>query len=298
MMGSVADAEDVLQETLIRAWGAFERYDEGRASLRTWMHRIATNACLNALESRRHRPLPSGLVPPVDGDAPMARGPDIPWLEPIPDAIFGGDPGDPAAALLARGALRLALVAAMQLLPPRQRAILILREVLELPATEVAEELGATVAAVNSGLQRARARVAEAGTTADEVMEPAEASHRALVDRYVAAFERGDVDTLRALLAEDAILEMPPFSIWLRGRDDYARFVARVFEMRGRDWRTVRTTANGQPAFAAYVRVEGGAYALHTLQVLAPSARGVTRTVVFQDARVLASFGLAPSLDP
>ncbi len=298
MMGSIADAEDVLQETWVRAWRAFERFDENRASLRTWLHRIATNACLNALEGRRHRPLPSGLgLPPTNGDAPIAPGADdIPWLEPIPDALFGASLTDPAEALLARGQLRLAVVAATQVLPPRQRAILLLREVLDLPASEVAEALETTVAAVNSGLQRARVQLSQAGVGPDDVLEPTDPERRALVEKYVTAFERADVGALRALLTEDAILEMPPFAIWLRGRDDYARFVERVFEMRGRDWRVIGTAANGQLAFAAYAGTAAGTRTLHTLQVLEVTRRGISGNVVFQDPRLMERFGLPATL--
>jgi RNA polymerase sigma-70 factor (ECF subfamily) len=300
MLGSVADAEDVLQETWVRAWQAFDRFDEQRASLRTWLHRIATNACLNALEGRRHRPLPSGLgLPPTTGDAPIQPGAeDIAWLEPIPDALFHATPRDPAEALLARGDLRLAVVAATQLLPPRQRAILLLREVLELPATEVAEALETTVAAVNSGLQRARAQLSEARIGAEDVLEPSAPERRALVERYVTAFERGDVAALRQLLTEDAVLEMPPLAIWLRGRDDYARFVERIFEMRGRDWRVRATASNGQLAFGAYAANGNGSHTLHTLQVLDVTPRGVSRNVVFQDARLMRRFGLPAAFEP
>ncbi|AKV00228.1 RNA polymerase sigma-70 factor [Labilithrix luteola] len=298
-MGSIADAEDVLQETWVRAWQAFDRFDEHRASLRTWLHRIATNACLNALEGRRHRPLPSGLgLPPTTGDAPLARGvDDIPWLEPIPDALFGTSSTDPAQALLARGHLRLAVVAATQLLPPRQRAILLLREVLDVPATDVAEALETTVAAVNSGLQRARAQLNDAQIGPDDVLEPTAPERRALVEKYVAAFERADIAALRELLTEEALLEMPPFAIWLRGRADYARFVERVFEMRGHDWRVAVTAANGQFAFAAYVASGNGTHTLHTLQVLDVTPRGISRNVVFQDPRLMQRFGLSPTFN-
>ena len=300
MLGSVADAEDLLQETLVRAWQAFDRFDEARASLRTWLHRIATNACLNALEGRRHRPLPSGLgLPPVRGDAPITRGvDDTPWLEPIPDALLvenSASVPDPVEALVSRGHLRLALVAATQLLPPRQRAILLLREVFDLPAAEVAETLDTTVAAVNSGLQRARSQMASAQLGPDEVLEPTAPERRALVDKYIAAFERADVAALRELLAEDAILEMPPLAIWLRGRDDYARFLERVFAMRGHDWRVALTAANGQLAFGAYAASGDGAHTLHTLQVLDVTDQGISRNVVFQDPRVMGRFRL-PSI--
>jgi RNA polymerase sigma-70 factor (ECF subfamily) len=298
MMGCIADAEDVAQDTWVRAWQAFDRFDEQRASLRTWLYRIATNACLNALEGRRHRALPSGLgLPPTSGGAPITPGADdIPWLEPIPDAFFRTSAPDPCEALLAKGHLRLAVVAATQLLPPRQRAILLLREVLDLPASEVAEALDTTVAAVNSGLQRARAQLNSAEALTESVLEPDAPERRILVDRYVEAFERADIAALRALLTDEAILEMPPLSIWLRGREDYARFVQRVFDMRGRDWRVSLTAANGQLAFAAYAASGDGAHALHTLQVLDLTARGISRNVVYQDPRLLARFGLSPRM--
>ncbi len=172
-----------------------------------------------------------------------------------------------------------------------------LREVLELSASEVAEALETTVAAVNSGLQRARAQLSQAGVGLDDVVEPSDPERRALVARYVAAFERADVAALRALLTEEAILEMPPFSIWLRGRDDYGRFIERVFELRGRDWRAVPVAANGQLGFAAYVGTGTGTRTLHTVQVLDVTRRGVSRNVVFfQDPRLIERFGLAPTL--
>jgi RNA polymerase sigma-70 factor, ECF subfamily len=296
MLGSVHDAEDLVQETLLRAWRAYDRFDEQRASLRTWLHRIATNACLTALEKRRRRPLPSGLGPPGDDpDAAFMPGLEVPWLQPIPDAMFGAD--DPAAVLVARGRLRLAMVAALQLLPPRQRAILILRDVLDWPAADVAEALGTTLAGVNSALQRARARLAESGVGEDQVDEPADPADRDLIDRYVAAFETADLAALNRLLTDDAILEMPPMLNWFTGRDAYGRFIARVFALRGTDWRMHPTAANGQPALAAYVRGDDGRYEAHSLQVLTISGSGISRNVVFFAPDMFATFGLASSLD-
>ena len=298
MLGSVHDAEDLLQETLLRAWRAFDRFDERRASLRTWLHRIATNACLTALETRSRRPLPSGLGAPTDDPGmPLAPADDVPWLQPLPDALVGADPNDPAAILLSRGTLRLALVAAMQSLPARQRAILILREVLDWPAAEVAEALGTTTAAVNSGLQRARARLAEAGIREEQVDEPADPDRRVTLDRYVAAFENADVAGLTRLLTDDVTLEMPPVPGWFAGREHYARFMERVFAMRGPDWRMSPVGANGQPAVAAYALGKDGAYHLHTLQVFTVTGSRVSGTVVFQDAGVFAAFRLPPVLD-
>ncbi|MFC0529853.1 sigma-70 family RNA polymerase sigma factor [Phytohabitans kaempferiae] len=295
MLGSVHDAEDVLQETLVRAWRAKDRYDEGRASLRTWLYRIATNACLTALESRSRRPLPTGLVGPTDDpQAPLTSALEVPWLQPFPDASLGTDP---AAVAASRGSLRLALIAAMQLLPARQRAILILRDVLEWSAAEVADTLSTTVAAVNSGLQRARASLAEAGVSEEQLAEPDDPGRRAILDRYAAAFESADIEALTRLLTEDVILEMPPVLNWYVGRRHYGEFMARVFTMRGADWRVRPLTANGQPALAAYARNPDGAYEARTLQVFTIGKAGISHDVVFADPSLFPAFGLPVLLD-
>ncbi|MFD5637100.1 sigma-70 family RNA polymerase sigma factor [Streptomyces sp. NPDC127077] len=296
MLGSVHEAEDLVQETLLRAWLAYDRYDADRASLRTWLYRIATNRCLTALRGRARRPLPSGLVGALeDPGAPMTPAAEVPWLEPFPDGpVSGVGTGDPAGVVAARGSLRLALIAAMQLLPPRQRAVLILRDVLAWPATEVAEALGTSTASVNSALQRARARLGEAGLTEDEVTEPPDHEGRAVIDRYQRAFEDADLDTLRTLLTQDVVLEMPPVLNWYVGPDAYVAFIARVFAMRGKDWRLRPTSANGRPALAAYVRApDDTAHRLHTLQVFTTTHAAVSHTVVFQLPTVFAAFGLA-----
>ena len=291
MLGSVHDAEDLVQETMLRAWRARDQFDANRASLRTWLYRIATNACLSALTGRSRRPLPSGLGTAWDDpEAPLAGGHDIPWLQPFPDALLGTDP---AAALLSSGRLRLALVAAMQLLPPRQRAILILREALGLPAAEVADVLGTSPTAVNSGLQRARATLAAVVVDEHEIGQPADASRRAVIEQYVAAFQRADVAGLKRLVADEVILEMPPFRNWYAGSEDYGRFIARVFALRGPDWRMVPVAANGQPAVAAYVRSPDGGHVLHTLQVFSVTGGRISRNVVFADSAVFDLFGLA-----
>ncbi|HWI02126.1 MAG TPA: sigma-70 family RNA polymerase sigma factor [Propionibacteriaceae bacterium] len=297
MLGSVHDAENLLQETMLRAWRARDRFDAGRASLRTWLYHIATNACLNALESRNCRPLPSGMVGPSDDpEAPMVPRREVPWLQPFPDAMLEADREDPATALATRGSLRLAFVAAMQYLAPRQRAVLVLRDVLDRSAAEVAGALDTTPAAVNSALQRARARLEEVGVGEDQIDEPSDPGHRALIDQYVTAFENADVAALERLLTDDAVLEMPPVLNWFVGREAYGRFVTHLFAMRGSDWRMISTAANGQPAVAAYLRGQDGAYHVHTLQVFTVTDHGISHNVVFQDSSLFATFGLPPRL--
>ncbi|KQV13389.1 RNA polymerase subunit sigma-70 [Kitasatospora sp. Root187] len=298
MLGSLHDAEDLVQETLLRAWRAREQYDATRASLRTWLYRIATNACLNALEGSRRRPLPSGLgAPSDDPEQPLQRALETPWLQPFPDAALRAERSDPAEVLLLRGSMRLALVAAMQHLPPRQRAILILREVLQWSAVEVAEALETSAAAVNSGLQRARARLAEVGVSEEQLAEPADPDDRAVIESYIAAFEKADIDALKLLLTDKAVLEMPPVLNWYRGRDDYGAFIARILAMRGTDWRMLPIEANSQPGVAAYVREEDGVYRAHTVQVFTVADGLVSHNVVFQDAELFRRFGLPEQLD-
>jgi RNA polymerase sigma-70 factor, TIGR02960 family len=294
MLGSVHDAEDLVQETMVRAWRAYDRYDPARASLRTWLYRIATNACLNALQSRARRPLPTGLVAASDDpDGPFVPGFEVPWLQPLPDALLRSERNDPAAVAAAHEGVRLAFVAAIQLLPARQRAVLILRDVLDFPASETAEALETTVAAVNSALQRARATMARENTEGRSVGDgPVSESERAMIERYVAAFEAADVAALGRLLAADAVLEMPPMLNWFRGRDDYAAFIARVFRMRGRSWRMLLTEANGQPAVGAYALDESGRFAAHTLQVFTVAHDEITHAVVFQDVALFDLFEL------
>jgi RNA polymerase sigma-70 factor, ECF subfamily len=299
MLGSVHEAEDLVQETMLRAWRARDRYDEHVASVRTWLYKIATNACLTALEGRARRPLPSGLgTPSDDPHAPLVPSFDVPWLQPFPDARLGGDPADPATQVIRRGSLRLALVAAIQVLPPRQRAVLVLRDVLEFSAAEVAGMLDTSVAAVNSALQRARAALSASAVREGQVLEPDDGAVRETVDRYVRAFEAADVDTLVTLLTADAVLEMPPVPLWYRGKADYGRFMSRLFAMRGVDWRLVRTSANDQPALVAYCRAEDGTHRLHTLQVCTVTPAGIAHNVVFQDPRVFQAFQLPAVLVP
>ncbi|MFI5693319.1 sigma-70 family RNA polymerase sigma factor [Kribbella sp. NPDC051586] len=292
MLGSVHDAEDLVQETMLRAWRAIDTYDAERASLRTWLYRIATNACLTALKGRGRRALPSGLVgATTDAQAPIEPALDVPWLQPFPTT------GDPAGALEARGSLRLALVAAMQYLPARQRAVLVLRDVLDWSAADVAEALETTPASVNSALQRARARLAEVDVKEDDVDEPSDKEIKQIVDDYVRAFESADVQGLSRLLAERVVLEMPPAPLWLVGRDAYGAFIERVYAMRGPAWRMVTTMANDQPAVGAYARADDGHYRAHSLQVFAVARTGITHNITFFDQSLFEYFGLPLDLE-
>jgi RNA polymerase sigma-70 factor, ECF subfamily len=295
MLGSAHDAEDLVQDTYLRAWRAREQYDESRSSLRTWLYRIATNACLTALEVRGRRPLPSGLVAASDPLGPLVRGENAAWLQPFPDSLL--DAGDPSRAVIDRASLRLAFAAALQHLPARQRGALILRDVLGFSASEAADILGTTVVSVNSSLQRARTRMKEAEVRPEPLSEPSAAEQRAWIDRYMKAFERADVEGLKRLLTEDVLMEMPPMINWFTGPGNYGLFMGWVFEAAGQDWLLKEVTANGgQPGFAAYCRV-GGRYELHTLQIFTVTAEGISRNSVFQDSEVFASFGLAAALD-
>ncbi|QJY47396.1 sigma-70 family RNA polymerase sigma factor [Pseudonocardia broussonetiae] len=289
MLGSVHDAEDLVQETYLRAWRAREQYDEMRSSVRTWLYRIATNACLTALKSRGGRPLPSGLVAASDPLAPLAPG-EHAWLQPLPDSLLQA--GDPAVTVIERSSLRLAFASALQHLSARQRGALILRDVLGFSASETAEILDTTGASVNSSLQRARARLKETGLRQELVDEPSAAEQRAWVERYMNAFEVADVEALKRLITEDVLMEMPPMLNWFIGRANYALFMGWVFDAAGKDWRLEETTANGgQPGFAAYRRV-GDGYQLHTLQIFTVTAEGISRNSVFQDPEIFAAFGL------
>jgi RNA polymerase sigma-70 factor, ECF subfamily len=280
MLGSFHEAEDLAQETMLRAWKARDRYDETRASVRTWLYRIATNVCLTALERAARRPLPSGLVDRSDDlEAPLVPAVDVPWLQPFPDARVEVD---------ARADLRLALVAAMQNLSARQRAVLVLRQVLDFSAAEVATQLDTTVPAVNSALQRARAALAGVGDPG-EIREPDDPRVRRVVQRYARAFEAADVPALVKLLTDDAIMEMPPVPLWYRGSEHYGRFMERVFRMRGGGWLVRPVRANGQAALAAYDR-----QGLHSVQVLTVAGERIARNVVFADPAVLEMFRLPP----
>jgi RNA polymerase sigma-70 factor (ECF subfamily) len=301
MLGSVHDAEDLVQETYLRAWRSYDAF-EGRSSVRTWLYRIATNRCLTALERRERRPMPSGLGGPAeDPGAPLAGGDGVPWLQPFPDVVRPGvvmaggvpaDPADPAAIVAGRDSVRLALVAAMQHLSARQRAVMILREVLAWRAAEVAEVLGMTSTAVNSALQHARARLARAGIAEDDLTEPADPERRALLGRYVTAMEKADVAGLVALLREDAVMEMPPYLTWFAGRAAVIGFLERRCLDTPGDFRLVPVAANGQPAVAAYLRGRDGVHHAHAIQVLTVRAGGIARIDSFLDPGLFAAFGL------
>jgi RNA polymerase sigma-70 factor (ECF subfamily) len=298
MLGSVDEAEDLVQETYLRAWRSYATF-EGRSSLRTWLYRIATNSCLTALESSSRRPLPSGLSSPCDNpDVYLApTQPEIKWLQPLPGALLDAVSADPAAIVASRGSVRLALIAALQLLPARQRAVLILRDVLAWRAAEVAELLGTTTVAVKSALQRARAQLEQVAPVEDQLVEPGEPDLRALLDQYMSAFENADITALMRLLRDDAELEMPPFSTWFSGREAVGRFVAaQIFGPPGA-LRMVPTTANGQPAGAAYRRDDDGVHRAHGVHVLTVTATGIARIVAFLDPSIFPRFGL-PEVHP
>jgi RNA polymerase sigma-70 factor, ECF subfamily len=293
MAGSLHDAEDLLQESLLKAWrsiGAFE----GRSSLRTWLYRVTTTACLDALASRSARVLPASLGPAVS--ASEAHGPadsdsDIPWLEPCPSDLYG-DSSSPEAQLSAKQSVSLAFLVALQKLSPKQRAVLILRDVLGYRAEECAEMLDGSVASVNSALQRAR----EAVGSDDE--PPAQPADTSMLQRYMRAWEQADVSSLVALLREDATLMMPPLSYWLQGtRDIAASLTAMVLPPQARGvFRLVPIEANGLPAMAAYRRDDAtSTYLPFAIQVLQPSPDGIAAITAFLDPSLFALFGLPPT---
>jgi RNA polymerase sigma-70 factor (ECF subfamily) len=296
MLGSAFDAEDAVQETMVRAWRAYDRF-EGRSALRSWLYRIATNVCLDMLNGRQRRARPMDMGPASSADNTL--GPalaDSAWVEPVPDALVVPAGGDPADVAIARESIRLAFVAALQRLPPKQRAVLILREVLRWRANEVAELLDTSVASVNSALQRARATLAEAhedDRPADELDE----EQQALLARYVEAFERYDMDSLTALLQQDASWNMPPFELWLRTHEDIVKWcLGPGIGCRGS--RLIATMANGRPAFGQYKPAPDGGFEPWSLQVLDVSDGRISGITFFLDtARFFPMFGLPERLD-
>jgi RNA polymerase sigma-70 factor (ECF subfamily) len=295
MLGSVHDAEDLVQETYLRAWRSYRGF-EGRSSLRTWLYRIATNVCLTALDSRGRRPLPTGLGTPSSdpADKLVADG-EILWLEPVPDAMVGAS-SDPATVVTDRATVRLALIAALQHLPPRQRAVLVLREVLRLRASEVAEMLDTSVAAVNSSLQRARVQLEAAGLTEDDLVEPTDPDQRALLDRYARALEDKDIPGLVAAFTTDAVWEMPPYSSWYQGAADIGRLVEINCPAGPGELRLVPTRANGQPAFAVYRLDKSGSWNAFQLQVMTMTHDGISHVTAFFDLALFPTFGLPTTM--
>jgi RNA polymerase sigma-70 factor (ECF subfamily) len=299
MTGSVHDAEDLVQETYLRAWRAYHSF-EGRSSVRTWLYRIATNVCLTALEGKDRRPLPTGLGQPgsTAGD-PLDRREEVPWLEPMPDALLGTTATvGPEDAAEARESIRLAFVAALQHLPARQRAVLILRDVLRWKAAEVAEALETTTAAVNSALQRAHAqmeKVKASGVDRDSVAEPTP-EQKELLERYVQAFWDKDIDAIVSMLKHDAIWEMPPFAGWYQGADNIGRLIDTQCPGGVHDMRMLPTRANGQVAYGLYMRHEEGGFRPFHLQVLTLEGDRVTHVGAFFGDDVFRTFGLPDSL--
>ncbi|HEX4557643.1 MAG TPA: sigma-70 family RNA polymerase sigma factor [Mycobacterium sp.] len=289
MLGSLDDAEEVVQDVYLDAWRAYERF-EGRSSLRTWLYRIATRAFVKALQRRTRRPLPSDLhAPAADPTARVLAGEsELTWLQPAPDSLLVATTSDPATVVAARETMRLAFVAALQLLPPRQRAVLILRDVLGWSAAEVAALLDLSVVAANSVLQRARSRLP---ADSDSLVPPSDQRQRELLDRYVAAFQNADVAGLVAVLTEDALFEMPPFITWFQGSAAIGAFLGPRMRAFG-STRVIRTSANGQLAVALYPATTGGQHRLHALHVLTLVSQGVGRIVAFQDIQALRRFEL------
>jgi len=296
MLGSAFDAEDAVQETFVRAWRSFDRF-EGRSSLRSWLYRIATNVSLDMLSGRERRARPMDLGPSCE---PIVENlnvlPEVTWIEPIPDGRLV-PAGDPAEVAIAHDTIRLAFVAALQHLPPRQRAVLILCEVLRWQASEVAELLETSVASVNSALQRARATLEARDLTTDAPLS-VEAADAELLERYVQAFERYDMEALTALIHEDATQSMPPYDMWLTGRDDIFRwwFGPGIGCQGSRVIPTI--AANGAPAFGQYKPAEGGGYEPWALQVVEVRDGKIGELTFFLDTeRVFPLFGLPARLD-
>ena len=297
MLGSAFEAEDAVQETLIRAWKSIDRF-EGRAALRTWLYRIATNVCLDMLNGKERRARPMDLGPASSADDSLgAPLPEVTWIEPIPDGRVLPSGGDPAEVAEARESIRLAFVAALQHLPARQRAVLVLREVLRWKATEVAELLETSVASVNSALQRARAALSENQLSEDGPAQPMDEDQEALLVRYVDAFERYDMDSLTALLHEDATWNMPPYELWLRGHLDIRKWCLGTGI--GCDGsRLVPTVANGAPAFGQYKPSPDGGHEAWSLQVLDVSEGRISGITFFLDTEsFFPMFGLPLRLD-
>jgi RNA polymerase sigma-70 factor, ECF subfamily len=296
MLGSGFEADDAVQETMLRAWRAAEGF-EGRSSVRSWLYRIATNICLDMLRGRQRRALPMDLgpaSPPVE--ALLEWHPEEPWISPMADERVLPEHGDPADVAVARETIRLAFVTALQHLPARQRAALIMCEVLRMPATEAASTLGTSVPAVNSALQRARATLAD--LPSEQRPGPLDEDQAGMLARYVDAFQRYDMEQLVTLLADDAVMTMPPYSTWFRGARNICRFMLEPTPSQCRGSILVPAGyVNGVPAFGQYKPDPGGGYAPWGLQVHEVSGGRVTRMTFFLEAeRIFPGLGLAPHL--
>jgi RNA polymerase sigma-70 factor (ECF subfamily) len=299
MLGSIQDAEDLVQETYLRAWQSYGGF-EGRSSVRTWLYQIATNRCLTELAKRSRRVLPSGVSgPETDPDADLDEaGTEVSWLQPVPDSMVLPDTADPAAIVAARAGLRLALIASLQHLPPRQRAVLVLRDVLAFPATEVAVMLGTTTASVKSALQRARARLGELALADGQIAEPTGPGARARLVRCLSAFENADAAALERLLTEDVTLEATPLRSWFAGRTTGLPFLRDHLLGAPGDWRMLATSANGQPAAAAYLRDRHGIHRPYGICVLTVTGAGIRRISSFGDPRLVTVFGFGATIAP
>src|SRR6476660_686194 len=296
MTGSIHDAEDLVQETYLRAWRAYAAF-EGRSSVRTWLYRIATNVCLTALEGKDRRPLPAGLgTPSSNAGDQLVESTEVSWLEPAPDPLVAGETSDPAAIVAQRESIRLAFVAALQHLPARQRAVLILRDVLRWKASEVAGALATTEAAVNSALQRAHAQLAKADVSRDTMATTLDPAKEAMLERYVKAFWEKDIQAIVGMLTADAVWEMPPFTGWYSGAQDIGRLIDTQCPGGVHDMPMVATTANGQPAYGLYMRQPDGTFAPFDLQVLTLRGGQVEHVAAFFDPELFATFGLPASL--
>jgi RNA polymerase sigma-70 factor, ECF subfamily len=292
MLGSAFEAEDAVQETLVRAWRSYDNF-EGRSALRSWLYRIATNVCLDMLQSRKRRALPMDLGPPSSGDSEAGpRLPESTWLQPIPDGRVLRPADDPAEMAESRESIRVAFVTALQHLPPRQRAVLILREVLRWRAAEVAELLETSVASVNSALQRARATLAASDLSDTDPFQPGDEKQRKLLARYVDAFERFDIDSLVSLLHEDATMSMPPYDLWLYGAAELRKWLLGAGAgCRGSRFEPV--VANGAPAFAQWrAGGPGGSHDAWAIHVLRMSDGRISGIDFFVDPNLFPLFDL------
>jgi RNA polymerase sigma-70 factor (ECF subfamily) len=289
MLGSVNEAEDAVQETMVRAWRNLSSFD-GRASLRTWLYRIATNACLDARNEQTRRVRVFDEEPVGSPTDALETRPRTHWLEPVADHAAIPADSDPAERAMLRQSIRLAFVAALQYLPPKQRAALLLTEVLGFSVTDVAQTLNTSVSAVNSALQRARATLVQ--RRAGEVLPPLPATEGELVERYFSAFEAYDTERLKALLHEDVVMSMPPYTLWLRGKEAISAWLlGRGKGCRGS--RLVRTAACGMPAFGQYRSTPDGNYSAWSLIVIEFGGGLITQTTFFLDVEALfPSFGL------